>query len=579
MTALWAFTGPPDVDLSGRMAAALSHRGHLSATCGASRAWIGHGATIGVALPRRDPRLGGIAVQRDGAIAIAIAGRVPAGTTADSLLAAVQRDGESAVERVPGEWIVAYRTPDRLIVLRDAAGARTAYWGQHGGRVLVAVEPKGVVVSPGFPRRIDPIALAQFLTFSFVPEVRTGLADVHEIPAGHRLEVDLRNGETRLVRWFRHEDHHPVVEPPEPWVRKARTVIDEAICARLPAGEPVAAFLSGGLDSSIVATIAAAARRERGDPPPVTLSLHFGPDHPNELEFARAVAARARTDHREIEFRGRDLHSTLRRMIWHLDEPIGDPVTAGNFALAEAAASEARWVLNGEGGDPVFGGPKNLPMLLAHWYPTLDGTNAREAQYLSTWRRAGDQIQALLHPDVWAHVDPERDLIGVVRPYFTADEPLHFLNKLMIANMRLKGAHLILPKVDRMLGANQITPLSPLFDRAVIELSLRMPPQAKLQHGTEKWVLKQAYADVLPSQVITRPKSGMRIPVHSWFQHELKRTARHLFSPRAVRQAGIFDHRRVRDVLNYRTGRDGLRLWMLTTFEIWRRLVIDGQQE
>jgi asparagine synthase (glutamine-hydrolysing) len=102
-----------------------------------------------------------------------------------------------------------------------------------------------------------------------------------------------------------------------------------------------------------------------------------------------------------------------------------------------------------------------------------------------------------------------------------------------------------------------------------------MPPRAKLHHGVEKWVLKQAYADVLPPQVIARPKSGMRIPVHSWFQHELKRTAQHLLSPRSVRRAGIFDERRVRDILRYRTGRDGIRLWMLTTFETWRLLVIE----
>ena len=126
-----------------------------------------------------------------------------------------------------------------------------------------------------------------------------------------------------------------------------------------------------------------------------------------------------------------------------------------------------------------------------------------------------------------------------------ADRPVHFLNKLMVANMRLKGAHLILPKVDRMLGSQGMSPLSPLFDRDVIELSMRMPPQAKLHHGVEKWVLKQAYVDVLPTEVITRPKSGMRIPVHSWFQHELERAARDLLSPRAVRRAGVFDERRV----------------------------------
>ena len=113
--------------------------------------------------------------------------------------------------------------------------------------------------------------------------------------------------------------------------------------------------------------------------------------------------------------------------------------------------------------------------------------------------------------------------------------PDYFLNRLMITNMRLKGANLILPKVDRMLGAHGVTPLSPLFDPALIRLSLRMPPRMKLRAGVEKDVLNRAFADVLPSAVVERAKSGMRIPVHSWFQNELKRTADDVLSTRAVK--------------------------------------------
>jgi asparagine synthase (glutamine-hydrolysing) len=100
-----------------------------------------------------------------------------------------------------------------------------------------------------------------------------------------------------------------------------------------------------------------------------------------------------------------------------------------------------------------------------------------------------------------------------------------------------------------------------------------MPAQMKLRAGVEKYVLKQAFADDLPQSVVTRAKSGMRVPVHSWFQHDLKRTADEVLSTRAVKRAGIFDHHRIRDLRRYRTGRDGIRLWMLVTFELWRRHV------
>jgi asparagine synthase (glutamine-hydrolysing) len=339
----------------------------------------------------------------------------------------------------------------------------------------------------------------------------------------------------------------------------------------------VAAFVSGGLDSAIVASVAANEQRARGAAPPLALSLHFGLEHPNEVEHSRTVARHCGLEHRLVETSGARIEPMLRSLVGHLDEQIGDPVTIGNFVLASAAAGHSHWVLNGEGGDPLFGGPKNLPMLLAHWYPTMGGPNARERQYLATWRRAGDEVGNLLHPDFLADVDVERDLIAVVKPYFDAPKPVHLLNKLMVANMRLKGAHLILPKVDRVLGAYGLTPLSPLFDLDVLSLSLQVPPTTKLRAGVEKWVLKEAFRDCLPATIVDRPKSGMRVPVQRWFRDDLRQLATTLLSPAAVESAGIFNPDRVRDVLDYRTGRDGLRLWMLVTFELWRRLVIEGE--
>jgi len=572
MSALWAYSGQHDPSIEASMAGALAHRGSHRVDVLRSAS-----TTVGVALAHDDTRLGGIARDVSTGRWLAAVGRLRLGVSVDDLLRMWITGGAAGLRAEHPECIVMTGDGSTTTVIRDAAGVRTAYWTRHGGRVLVAVEPKAIVAVDGVPRRIDARAVAQFLMFSFVPGERCSVEGISELPAGSELRIDDRTGDCDVRRWFVHEDIQSDGGDAGPWVRRARTAIDRAVADRLPPGESVGAFLSGGLDSSLVVAAACASRRERGESPPTTFSLHFGHDLPNELAWSQAVADHCQTEHHVLEVSGADLRPVLRRMVWHLDEPIGDPVTAGNFVLARLASQHTRWVLNGEGGDPVFGGPKNLPMLLAHCYPTMHGPYAREEQYLATWRRAGDEVFSLLHPDYRGQIDRERDLIGVVRPYFTAAQPTAFLNKLMVTNMRLKGAHLILPKVDRMLGSFRLTPLSPLFDPNVIALSLRMPPQAKLRHGTEKWVLKAAYEDMLPASVIQRPKSGMRVPVQVWFQGELKRMARELLSPRSVRQAGVFDPSRVRDVLKYRTGRDGLRSWMLVTFELWRRLVIDRE--
>ncbi|MFT4549075.1 MAG: asparagine synthase (glutamine-hydrolyzing) [Verrucomicrobiales bacterium] len=167
----------------------------------------------------------------------------------------------------------------------------------------------------------------------------------------------------------------------------------------------------------------------------------------------------------------------------------------------------------------------------------------------------------------------------MLTPYFEAPTPRLLINKLSLINMRLKGAHLILPKVERTLGAHGITPLSPLFDEDLIDLSFRIPPTLKLERGIEKIIMKQAFAKRVPQSVIDRPKVGMRVPVYHWMQKELKRYAKSILSPKRLRADGIFNEERVKQLLSYRTeegpGRYGIRLWMLITFHIWKDTVLD----
>ena len=234
-----------------------------------------------------------------------------------------------------------------------------------------------------------------------------------------------------------------------------------------------------------------------------------------------------------------------------------------------------------KGEHPCFGGPKNLPMMLAHWYGGERLPGFRERAYLESYRRGYELVNRILVPDWRRQVDLAHDLEDVLRPFFDCPRPVTMLDKLMAINVRLKGAHLILPKVERMLGAVGVTPLSPLFSREMVQLSFQLPAHLKLAAGKEKVILKRAYSELLPTEVIERPKSGMRVPVHFWFQKEMRRYVRHLLSPRNVRRAGIFDPETVRQIVKYemecRGGRFGLRLWMLVTFELWRRIVVEGE--
>lgn len=253
-----------------------------------------------------------------------------------------------------------------------------------------------------------------------------------------------------------------------------------------------------------------------------------------------------------------------------------------NFELSRIVAGSVGHAFNGEGGDPVFGGPKNLPMLVAHWYGGVDhGPGSRERTYLSSFRRAYDEIDRLLTDDVRQQIDIERDLLSPLTPILHGDRPTTLLGKLQVANVRLKGAQLILPKVERMTAAAKLAMASPLFDARLVELAFAMPGRMKLRDGVEKWILKAAWGDALPASVVQRPKSGMRVPVHDWFKTEMRPLARELLSERRLARGGIWNPKRVAQILDYDVdqpgGRFGLKLWMLLAFETWRSLVLDGE--
>jgi len=587
--AAFGFWGPPDRGLLAAMAANLRHRGRGTPVF-VERPW----ASIGYdPAPDDVPRLGALAGHwRDGDVDVVLAGDpssvdgVQYGAEGEpgvavagrrALVEAWRARGITGLASLSPPWIAAILEPGRLTLARDHVGMRQLAWGRFGDRVLFASEPKGLWRLPGFPRRLHLPALAQYLACSFVFPPHTMLADVFALGCGHALVLDDAGVHERGFFDFESIPEDPAVDEPT-WSSRTAGALAQACRERLPGRGDVGLYLSGGLDSSIVGVELARAAPGRVH----SFSIHFGAKLPNELGYARAVASHLGLEHHEVALRPRDFLPRFREVAWHLDDPIGDPITVPNFELSRRVAATTKLVFNGEGGDPVFGGPKNLPMMLSHWYGGVDhGPGSRERAYLTSFRRAYDELDRLLSPEARAQIDPDRDLVAPLTARLHADRPPTLLGKLQAANIRLKGAHLILPKVERMTAAAHVAIQSPLFDPRLVALSFAMPGAMKLRAGVEKWVLKRAYADALPAEVIARPKSGMRVPVHDWFLGDMRGHARALLSRRRVEQHGLWSYLRVAQILAYDReqpgGRYGLKLWMLVAFETWRALVLDGE--
>ncbi len=450
-----------------------------------------------------------------------------------------------------------------LTLLRDGVGARTLYYAEQGRACWFGARLRALRRCPAVSGELSLPALRDYLACAFVPGARTLWRDVSELRPGTTRAWP---GSETCPYWEPVEDDSGWAEPMETHAARLRALLEEAVRDCLPPSGPTGVFLSGGLDSSLITALAA-----RDAPGPLhTFAIHFGPEYPHELEYSDLVARHCGTRHHVIALPAKRIRETLPETLEALDDPIGDPLTTPNLILGRAAASETGVVLNGEGGDPCFGGPKNLPMLLHELY----GQEDRAGAYLRAFQKCYDDLPRLLRPDVQTALraaPPE----ALFAPLLDHEAAGHYLNRLMYVNTRFKGADHILTKVSNLTSACGLVGRSPLFDRRVVSASFTIPPQFKLSGASEKAVLKRAVADLLPEVILTRPKSGMLVPVQGWFARDLRPMARSLLLGRRARIRPYLDQTLVREWLEGRPHlrpRAGVKLWLLLTLELWLRV-------
>ena len=474
-----------------------------------------------------------------------------------------ERHGHSAVQLLQGMFAFAVwnRQQRELWLARDAVGARTIYYTTTGATRFVA--PKLQTLARWLSPETDLVALRDYLCCAFVPGERTMWHGISELRPGTLLRLP---ADEKHTYWQVREELAENTQPLAWHAQTLRAELERVISEYLPANAPVGAFLSGGLDSSCVVALATRLHTH----PVHTYSIHFGDETPNELEFSSLVAAHCRTTHHIIEISTEQMWSLLPETMAALDDPIGDPLTIPNLILGRAAKQDVDVILNGEGGDPCFGGPKNQPMLLDSLYrPATEPGSARNpvAAYLDSFQKCSPDLSRLLKAEVWRAV---KDEPSVFAPELEGAGS--FLNRLMFINTKFKGADHILTKVNNLTQYVGVQGRSPLFDRRVVALSQTIPPEYKLNGAEEKAVLKAAVHDLLPDRILTRPKSGMMVPVQLWFRKYWQRQARALLLARRARIRELLNQELIRDWLDYRGdtwGRYGVKLWLLVSLELW----------
>lgn len=484
--------------------------------------------------------------------------------------------GSAAVMALQGMFGAAVYSADQACVtlLRDPLGERTIYHTapRPDGSVwfsdrLSSLRRAGVVSSD-----VSLAAMRDYLIFAYVPGTQTMLADAREVGPG--TSVTLRPGQVEPAQtWWKLKDHS-TDRSMEENAEELRSLLVDAVVSRRPEG-PVGVYLSGGVDSSAITALLC-----QQDPDDVhTFAVHFGHDLPNELSFVDQVVDRCKPGtHHEIELTSTELGAALPDTMAALDDPIGDPLTVPNLALGRRASEIVGTIFNGEGGDPVFGGPKNQPMLLAALYGQNQSTQpfgvsqAIDTVYLRSYQKCFDNLASLLRPEVRCALANSPAPTAHVAPYLSQGSMSHFVDRLFEANTRLKGCDHILTKVANITAAAGVVGRSPLFDRQVVEAAFAMPPGHKLEGTIEKTVLKRAVADLLPAPIIDRPKAGMRVPVQTWFRGPLRRQGSKQLLSRKALITDYLDRSTIKEWTKYDgdpQGRYGRKLWLLLSLEHW----------
>jgi asparagine synthase (glutamine-hydrolysing) len=484
-----------------------------------------------------------------------------------------------------------------LLLARDRVGIKPVYYWQDAGRLAFASEVKALLELPEVERTLNWRALGHLLAFLTTPHTESIVEGVRKLEPGTYLLAGpdgIRHSRYWELRW-----QPDAARGERETVEALREQLDESVRLHMISDVPVGAFLSGGVDSSAV--VAAMARQSAR--PVKTFSIGFVEEDYSELRHARAVARALGTEHHERVLQP-DVVSVLDDLVWHLDEPFGDPSAIPTYMVSQMAAEHVTVVLSGDGGDELFAGydryrveererrydrlPRTLRRAagaVASRAPRgMKGRNFLRHLALDGHRRYLDaasffgreEQRELLQPEAFARVsaaDPWSDaaayMDGLGGDWLSTLQQLDVRGYLPLD---------ILTKVDRMSMAHSIEARVPLLDHVLMEFAATIPPGLRLRQGAGKYVFKQALRGVLPAAILDRPKQGFAIPLGRWFRGGLSSLVRDLLLSRRSRERGVIQPRAVEALLRRNeAGRDqSFQLWTLISFELWARHFLDG---
>lgn len=542
----------------------------------------------------------------------------------ETLLAAVERWGiRGALERAVGMFAFALwdRAEATLVLARDRIGEKPLYYGRQrgGGVFLFGSELKALAEHPDFIADIDRQALTLLLRYNYVPAPFSIYTGIRKLSPGTFLTLRSAKADPVIEEYWstavaaKSGATDPLPVEPEDALRELERLLELAVAQQIIADVPLGAFLSGGVDSSMVVAL-----MQKLSPRPVkTFSIGFHEQGYNEAEHAKAVANHLGTDHTELYVTADETRAVIPKLPLIYDEPFADSSQIPTYLVSELAKQNVTVALSGDGGDELFGGynryrfttrlwkkiaatPKPLRRVMARAITLVPPWLWNELGFAATGflpraaqvDRLGDKMHKgapLLPSDSIAELyrgmlsqwpTPESVVIGATEPLSraTAEMPqltaLSPIERMMALDLISYLPDDILVKVDRAAMAVSLETRMPYLDHRVVEFAWRVPFHLKIRDGQTKWILRQLLYRHVPCELIDRPKTGFSVPIGSWLRDPLKEWAEELLDPKSLREDGYFHaepiSRAWRAHLSGKSDEQG-RLWGVLMFQSWLR--------
>lgn len=490
---------------------------------------------------------------------------------------------------------------NRLVLARDRIGQKPLYYAIDNGRLIFGSELKCLAAVEGICNEIDPAAIDEFLTYQYIPHPSTIWKGVHKLAPGHFATFE--NGEIKVQRYWNFD---PSIEIPigkRDACDKLESLLTDSVRLRLQSDVPLGAFLSGGIDSSLMTAIS----QELNPEPIRTFSIGFPISDFDETGYAAQVAEHLGTRHQRFEVIPSSV-DVIDKLVWHYDEPFGDSSAVPTWYLSELTRSEVTVALSGDGGDELFAGydryralwlSRHLQKLFPiHQFPGIGAVQRLpdSNRQRSLIRRGKRFLEALGQPAArrylnWLQIFPEALRASLYTDDFLASlpgvDPFAFLEtnwqrsegRDVVTRASTTDILTYLPcdlctKVDIASMAHGLEVRQPFLDHRLVEFAASLPVSLKFRGRRGKLILQDTFGSKLPRTIFTRQKMGFGIPIAAWFRQELKPLVHDTLLSKDARITPYFRSQAIADLCHaHETGQQnhGYRLWNLLILETWLR--------